>query len=197
MECDCTFKSKNRCCCNICILKLDFHKDRIVARLLYNMMLCTNHTTFVQIPFPMNNVKFKIAYSTFLYLCTSLLVLRKIKKSRVNAKRKQRFWVRELMRRRTQRGAFSINVIPLPLFDREHFFRFLRMSPEERFADLLSRVTPLIQKKECPSRKTNFGSRCFHMPKNVRLLYNNRPTFVPCCLSVYNQSTVEQHFSMM
>ena len=89
---------------------------------------------------------------TLLHLSTSLLAIRNIKKSRVNAKRKHKFWVREIFRRRIQSGAFNTIVRELRLFDREYFFRFLRMS-SERFEDLLSRVGPLIKKKKCRSRE--------------------------------------------
>lgn len=82
-----------------------------------------------------------------LLLRTAILIQKKKTKSK-----KRRFWVREILKERDEKGAFKQLVGDLRLFDREYFFRFIRMSPE-RLDDLLSQVGPLLAKKPCHSRE--------------------------------------------
>ena len=70
----------------------------------------------------------------FLLLRTAILVQTQNKKK----VKKRRFGVREILKDRDEKGAFKQLVGDLCLFDREYFFRFLRMSPE-RLDDLLSK----------------------------------------------------------
>ena len=85
---------------------------------------------------------------TLLLLQLKMCLLLKMKKKRA----KPRFWVRKLFQERLTKGAFHVLVQDMRLFDREFFFRYLRMSPE-RLDNLLNQVGPLLQKKHCRSRE--------------------------------------------
>ena len=91
----------------------------------------------------------KLLLQCQLNLMLSLLAVRRKRKGSV--KRKHRFWVRELFQQRAEKGAFNTLIPELKLYDREFFYRYLRMSPE-RFENLLQMVGPSIKKKFCPSR---------------------------------------------
>ncbi|XP_002162517.3 uncharacterized protein LOC100197499 [Hydra vulgaris] len=77
-----------------------------------------------------------------------LLILKRRKRIK---KRKHQFWVRELFKKRVQQGAFSSLVKEMKLFDKEFFYRYLRMSPD-RLEHLLSLIGSSLTKKYCPSR---------------------------------------------
>ena len=75
------------------------------------------------------------------------IIIHNMKKSKP-----RRFWVRDMLKRRQQYSQYHSLVKELELFDREYFFKYLRMSPE-RFEHLVKLVSPYIKKKECRSRK--------------------------------------------
>ena len=83
-------------------------------------------------------------------LFVTLLILRRRKSVK---KRKHLFWVRELFKNRVKQGAFSTLVQEMMLFDREFFYRYLRMSPD-RLEHLLSLIGSSLTKKYCPSRES-------------------------------------------
>ena len=51
------------------------------------------------------------------------------------------FWVRKIFQERKKYGLYRILTDELRLFDKEYFFRFVRMTPQ-RFEQLLSLVGP-------------------------------------------------------
>ena len=53
----------------------------------------------------------------------------------------RRFWVRKIFQERKKYGLYHILTDELRLFDKEYFFRFIRMTPQ-RFEHLLSLVGP-------------------------------------------------------
>ena len=53
----------------------------------------------------------------------------------------RRFWVRKIFQERKKYGLYHILTDELRLFDKEYFFRFVRMTPQ-RFDYLLSLVGP-------------------------------------------------------
>ncbi|XP_034244264.1 protein ALP1-like [Thrips palmi] len=62
------------------------------------------------------------------------------------AKKKRRFHVRPIFLDREAYGAWTTLIPIMREFDREEYFRFMRMTPES-FDYLLERVSPLIQKR--------------------------------------------------
>ena len=54
----------------------------------------------------------------------------------------RRFWVRKIFQERKKYGLYHILTDELRLFDKEYFFRFVRMTPQ-RFELLLSLVGPI------------------------------------------------------
>ena len=56
-----------------------------------------------------------------------------------------RFWVRKIFQERNRYGLYHILTNDLRLFDKEYFFRFVRMTPQ-RFEHLLSLVGPPLQR---------------------------------------------------
>ena len=75
------------------------------------------------------------------------------KKRNVTKKRKaKRFWVRKLYQERKSSGFFHVLTKELELFDREYFFRFMRMSPD-RYEHLLSIVGPKLQRQKTHLRE--------------------------------------------
>ena len=75
------------------------------------------------------------------------------KKRNVTKKRKaKRFWVRKLYQERKSSGFFHVLTKELELFDREYFFRFMRMSPDW-YEQLLSIVAPKLQRQKTHLRE--------------------------------------------
>ena len=62
-----------------------------------------------------------------------------------NEDRGRRFWVRKIFQERKKYGLYHILTDELRLFDKEYFFRFVRMTPQ-RFEHLLSLVGPRLQR---------------------------------------------------
>ena len=67
----------------------------------------------------------------------------------------RRFWVRKIFQERKKYGLYHILTDELRLFDKEYFFRFVRMTPQrfrfvrmtpQRFEHLLSLVGPHLQR---------------------------------------------------
>ena len=87
-----------------------------------------------------------------LYIILAVIARRRKRKRNIIVKRSHRFWVRRFLKKREEKGAFNSLIPELRMFDREYFYRFLRMSPE-RLEHLLTLVGPLIKKKFCPSRQ--------------------------------------------
>jgi hypothetical protein len=58
-----------------------------------------------------------------------------------------------MLKQRKQHSQYHILVEELRLYDREYFFKYLRMSPE-RLQRLVELVAPFIAKKKCRSRET-------------------------------------------
>ena len=56
-----------------------------------------------------------------------------------------------MLKKRQQFSQYHSLFTELELFDREYFFKYLRMSPE-RFEHLVGIVSPFIKKKHCRSR---------------------------------------------
>ena len=56
----------------------------------------------------------------------------------------RRFWVRKIFQERKKYGLYHILTDGLRLFDKEDFFRFVRMTPQ-RFEHLFSLVGPHLQ----------------------------------------------------
>ena len=54
-------------------------------------------------------------------------------------------WVRKLFRERKTKGAFSLFIKDMQLFDHEYFFKFFRMTPT-KYEHLLSLIAPAITK---------------------------------------------------
>ncbi|PFX24144.1 hypothetical protein AWC38_SpisGene11300 [Stylophora pistillata] len=88
-----------------------------------------------------------------LLMGVNILLLLSLLKRRIaaRAKKKFRFWVRQVLRERETYGAFHTLFNELRLFDREYFFRLIWMTPE-RFEHLLSIVGPFIT-HYCRSRR--------------------------------------------
>ena len=57
----------------------------------------------------------------------------------------RRFWVRKIFQERKKYSLYHILTDELRLFDKEYFFRFVRMTPQ-RFEHLLSLVGPHLQR---------------------------------------------------
>ena len=57
----------------------------------------------------------------------------------------RRFWVRKIFQERKKYGLYHILTDELRLFDKDYFFRFVRMTPQ-RFEHLLSLVGPHLQR---------------------------------------------------
>lgn len=97
-------------------------------------------------------INFHLLLSSYCQLIIALL--RKKRSLLLMSKpRKRRFWVRQFLKQRKQQSQYHILVEELRLYDREYFFKFLRMSPE-RLERLLGLVAPFITKKKCRSRET-------------------------------------------
>ena len=61
-----------------------------------------------------------------------------------NKHKGRRFWVRKIFQERKKYGLYHILTAELRLFDKEYFFRFVRLTPQ-RFEHLLSLVGPHLQ----------------------------------------------------
>ena len=64
----------------------------------------------------------------------------------------RRFWVRKIFQERKKYGLYHILTDELRLFDKEYFFRFVRMTPQ-RFEHLLSLVGPHLQRTTTKMRE--------------------------------------------
>ena len=64
----------------------------------------------------------------------------------------RRFWVRKIFQERKKYGLYHILTDELRLFDKEYFFRFVRMTPQ-RFEHLLSLVGPHLQQTTSKMRE--------------------------------------------
>ena len=64
----------------------------------------------------------------------------------------RRFWVRKIFQERKKYGLYHILTDELRLFDKEYFFRFVRMTPQ-RFEHLLSLVGPHLQQTTTKMRE--------------------------------------------
>ena len=64
----------------------------------------------------------------------------------------KRFWVRKIFQEREIYGLYHILTDELRLFDKEYFFRFVRMTPQ-RFEHLLSLVGPHLQQTTTKMRE--------------------------------------------
>ena len=64
----------------------------------------------------------------------------------------RRFWVRKIFQERKKYGLYHILTDELRLFDKEYFFRFVRMTPQ-RFEHLLSLVGPHLQRTTTQMRE--------------------------------------------
>ena len=64
----------------------------------------------------------------------------------------RRFWVRKIFQERKKYGLYHILTDELRLFDKEYFFRFVRMTPQ-RFEQLLSLVGPHLQRTTTKMRE--------------------------------------------
>ena len=62
------------------------------------------------------------------------------------------FWVRKIFQDRKKYGLYHILTDELRLFDKEYFFRSVRMTPQ-RFKDLLSLVGPYLQRTTTKMRE--------------------------------------------
>ena len=71
-----------------------------------------------------------------------LLYYLKIKRRQ---KYKKSMWVRKLFRERKTKGAFSLFIKYVQLFDHEYFFKFFRMTPT-KYEHLLSLIAPASTK---------------------------------------------------
>ena len=96
----------------------------------------------------------KMAYVNKQFLWSQLYIIlvviaRRRKRKNIIVKRSHRFWVRRFLKKREEKGAFNSLIPELRMFDREYFYRYLRMSPE-RLEHLLTLVGPLIIKKVLP-----------------------------------------------
>ena len=67
----------------------------------------------------------------------------------------RRFWVRKIFQERKKYGLYRILTDELRLFDKEYFFRFVRMTPR-RFEHLLSLVAPHLQRTTTKMRELIF-----------------------------------------
>ena len=85
-----------------------------------------------------------------LYILKTLSRLIRIK-GVLKKKQVKKFWIRDILKNREEFGAFNTLFEELKK-DREHFFRYLRMTPD-RFGHLLSLVQPKIEKKDTHFRK--------------------------------------------
>ena len=64
----------------------------------------------------------------------------------------RRFWVRKIFQERKKYGLYHILTDELRLFDKEYFFRFVRMTPQ-RFEHLLSLVGTHLQRTTTKMRE--------------------------------------------
>ena len=64
----------------------------------------------------------------------------------------RRFWVRKIFQEREKYGLYHILTDELRLFDKEYFFRFVRMTPQ-RFEHLLSLVGTHLQRTTTKMRE--------------------------------------------
>ena len=64
----------------------------------------------------------------------------------------RRFWVRKIFHERKKYGLYHILTDELRPFDKEYFFRFVRMTPQ-RFEHLLSLVGPHLQQTTTKMRE--------------------------------------------
>ena len=64
----------------------------------------------------------------------------------------RRFWVRKIFQERKKYGLYHILTDELRLFDKEYFFRFVRMTPQ-RFEHWLSLVGPHLQRSTTKMRE--------------------------------------------
>eukprot|EP00795_Rhopilema_esculentum_P011795 gene11795-2173_t len=80
-----------------------------------------------------------------------------LSKEKKKTKRKRKFWVRPHLKERKNHGQIHTLFSELKMFDREYFFRLIRMSPE-RYEHLLQLVTPYIQKEDTRMRETIYPS---------------------------------------
>ena len=69
-----------------------------------------------------------------------------------NKHKGRRFWVRKIFQERKKYGLYHILTDELRLFDKEYFFRFVRMTPQ-RFEHLLSLVGPHLQRTTTKMRE--------------------------------------------
>jgi hypothetical protein len=84
-----------------------------------------------------------VAYaSCSIILSTSLLICHAASKP----KRRGRVWVRYFLQKREEYGAYSCLMRDLEMHHSDKFRNYVRMEPET-FAELLSKVDPLISKK--------------------------------------------------
>ena len=90
------------------------------------------------------------------------IIIKNMKRSK-----RRRFWVRDVLKKRQQYSQYHSLVKELELFDREHLFKYLGMSPE-RFENPVKMVSPYVKKKECRSR--NLSSR--EIGHNSKVLSN-------------------------
>ena len=67
----------------------------------------------------------------------------------------RRFWVRKIFLKRKKYSLYHILTDELRLFDKEYFFRFVRMTPQ-RFEHLLSFVGPHLQRTTTKIREPIF-----------------------------------------
>ena len=69
-----------------------------------------------------------------------------------NEDKGRRFWVRKIFQERKKFGLYHILTDELPLFDKEYFFRFVRMT-RQRFEHLLWLVGPHFQRTTTKMRE--------------------------------------------
>ena len=76
-----------------------------------------------------------------------LLLWYRLRKKRLEKKKRRKYWVRPIFLRRKVHGQFHQMLTELREGDREYYFRYMRMSPE-RFDHLLSLVEDKISKQD-------------------------------------------------
>ena len=84
-------------------------------------------------------------------LLTLAYVRNKRKQLTLKSRNKRTTWMKEIFKRK-ERGEYKNLYQELRSFDRENFFRYIRMS-KDRFDHLLSMVMPLLQKQSTRLRE--------------------------------------------
>ena len=77
-------------------------------------------------------------------ICALALLVMLDKVENEDIGRRKIFWVRKIFQERKKYGLYHILTAELRLFDKEYFFRFVRLTPQ-RFEHLLSLVGPHLQ----------------------------------------------------